>query len=1501
MAGTLSYDHSKGGKATNFYIRQWDNSGNETTLQMFTNKANAGDKAVYYNIKFANKWKIYDSSSNTYYGYDEIDSSDPLLSDCGYDGDRNITISNLTGYYDVYLTSSDKIWIVGHSETTISDEMGNKTGYYIFGTPSDSSSALNGHTEIADGIPMYVNAAANTTDLAFYAGLRLSQGDVFYLASGETTNAYTAKTNEGNLLDNPTYFSFDGETGAITCNCVGYYCVALTGESKIHVTAWDGMEVDGTTRYTIRDQGGNPLSRRPSSLTPKMAPTYDNTKLNFVRFECTSDPANAYWSIHLWGGAKETTWPGIKFGGGSSKFTSEYIDASDYVGWTNYIIVRWSNSSYSGEWGRYEGSCSANTVNFWKTNGTFGVATPSTEKFAVVKEYKVLNGSPEGAAAGTGYCWNGEGYTPTLGATPSKSGYVFKGWYTNSACTASWSSGSAIQKDRNLYAKFVSARTVSFSGYKMDTSTTTANAKPSQSVENGSTFTFPAMPTPPAGYKLYDGKWHINTGSSSTSYAPGATSPAVTGNITYYVLYEKLPTCTINYYKSYDGVAGASIATGITAYQTASYTTRSLPSAETGYTLVGWYTSPSGTGTQYSASSTITVPDQSTLNLYACFTSKSYNYYITGSAKGNWGTGSGSIRQSATYQAGSVSWSGVEFARGETWKIYRPAYSEFNSGDETWWNYNTLAGATNYFQLENENYKNIQAIFAGTFDITLNLSNNTITVTLVTLNPDNFTLYQYDSSTQNQTTVNATRVSNSVFTFTVSSFLAGYYWHIVGPNSNYIWGYSGSDNITATPDYTAWFADSGHGLGQNQPTDIKNLYSMSCTVTFDFGANTILVESMSLVNNQFQLKTASSTIATQNASSYDGTVTFSNIHLATDTPWYLHVAGVYKYSFNAINDNVTMLGQSKEKGTYFYIADDGADYIGTGYGGTYTVVFNVKTHRMAITCTELDSTDFVAVRGIGSSGTTLAGQTPNLSAHTKSYTGSTHLFIGETLYFKNDNSGSSSSGSCIHNYYFNGDIRNYNLGSTNLVYVSGQYLYSRVDVTINYTFTFLATSANTTKADFTITSITENTDISFKHAEDAGIYLERASNSSFTSNVTRVMMHTTSGKDSGGNTYLAQEAPIYTSAGTSYMRIVKTHSNNSSTVPTTEAAIKEATEYYYVAQDTPYSGFASSTSSSSPTGSGSGSCITVTTAGTWTISLRANGQVHVEVYSGAATVSTEHNVPYYLMGRGMPGSGIRNCDYTIGKAISLYTYGGNSSTVPCYVGAYGTNTDPSQCTGTGIALKKGDTFALGNSANLIKTFASNSVTGLSINTTTGIVTVNTSATYQIYLTGSVGSETINIVKGASGSDWSRSDDVVARNGINAISSNGNTLTIGGNLDYSLLDAYSTNGYTFEVELSHVSTGAAGTVSYSITNGNAYAISVAKKDGNRASGTSYSANSALAAGGTHSSYSRTITASTTTATCIRITLSPEQIRAMMASGTYSFSLTISCTFTEGSIS
>ena len=228
----------------------------------------------------------------------------------------------------------------------------------------------------------------------------------------------------------------------------------------------------------------------------------------------------------------------------------------------------------------------------------------------------------------------------------------------------------------------------------------------------------------------------------------------------------------------------------------------------------------------------------------------------------------------------------------------------------------------------------------------------------------------------------------------------------------------------------------------------------------------------------------------------------------------------------------------------------------------------------------------------------------------------------------------------------------------------------------------------------------------------------------------------------------------------------------------------------------------------------------------------------------------------------------------------------------------------------GIHLAKGDRFTFATASKKIgnsQSVVSNANYSISAD---GYVTINHTGDYYVWLSSSntetyaEGTEVINIELKTDGTDWSRDGGLVAKNqnGVSLIASSGNTLSFGGNLDYSLLDAYGKSGYSFVVCLDHTTSSTnGGDVHYTFSGLN-YDVIVDKYDGSYSAGNTYTNPTPIAAGGTDSSsFSLTgLSANTPSYICFRITLSPEQVRALITSGT-AFTMTISYSFTETAIS
>ena len=119
------------------------------------------------------------------------------------------------------------------------------------------------------------------------------------------------------------------------------------------------------------------------------------------------------------------------------------------------------------------------------------------------------------------------GKTATKPAVPTKSGYLFGGWYSDESCTAVFNFAAAITKNMTLYAKWLLAYTVMFDAKG-------GSQVPSQTIEAGKMATRPAAPTK-SGYTFVD--WY-----SDESHAEVFDfNTAITKNITLYAKWNMNP------------------------------------------------------------------------------------------------------------------------------------------------------------------------------------------------------------------------------------------------------------------------------------------------------------------------------------------------------------------------------------------------------------------------------------------------------------------------------------------------------------------------------------------------------------------------------------------------------------------------------------------------------------------------------------------------------------------------------------------------------------------------------------------------------------------------------------------------------------------------------------------------------------------------------------------------------------------------------------------------
>jgi uncharacterized repeat protein (TIGR02543 family) len=165
------------------------------------------------------------------------------------------------------------------------------------------------------------------------------------------------------------------------------------------------------------------------------------------------------------------------------------------------------------------------------------------------------------------------GDTITLPDEPTKSGFIFKGWYTDEACTEAFDESVPISANITLYAKW---EAVAAGSFVVNFVTNGGSAVASQSILSGGKVTMPEAPTK-AGYS-FDAWYKESTLSTAWDFDKETVSAMMT-------LYAKW---TLNQYTVSFNADG-----GMPAPQD-QIITHGLKATEpeptkTGFTLMGWY------------------------------------------------------------------------------------------------------------------------------------------------------------------------------------------------------------------------------------------------------------------------------------------------------------------------------------------------------------------------------------------------------------------------------------------------------------------------------------------------------------------------------------------------------------------------------------------------------------------------------------------------------------------------------------------------------------------------------------------------------------------------------------------------------------------------------------------------------------------------------------------------------------------------------------------------
>ncbi|MCI5791236.1 MAG: InlB B-repeat-containing protein [Clostridiales bacterium] len=231
--------------------------------------------------------------------------------------------------------------------------------------------------------------------------------------------------------------------------------------------------------------------------------------------------------------------------------------------------------------------------------------TPNKETFTVT--FNTVGGSSVSNATVS------SGNTVAAPADPTKSGYNFVGWYSDSSYTNKWQFTTPVRSNITLYAKWeaqIAKYTVSFDSNG-------GSAVTSVQVNDGDTVAVPAAPTK-SGYNFvgwysdssYTNKWQFST--------------PVRSNIT---LYAKWEAQIAKYTVSFDSNGGSAVA----SVQVNDGDTVAVPADPTksGYNFVGWYSD-----SFYTNRWQFTTPVRSNITLYAKWEAQIARYTVSFDSNG---------------------------------------------------------------------------------------------------------------------------------------------------------------------------------------------------------------------------------------------------------------------------------------------------------------------------------------------------------------------------------------------------------------------------------------------------------------------------------------------------------------------------------------------------------------------------------------------------------------------------------------------------------------------------------------------------------------------------------------------------------------------------------------------------------------------------------------------------------------------------------------------------
>lgn len=256
----------------------------------------------------------------------------------------------------------------------------------------------------------------------------------------------------------------------------------------------------------------------------------------------------------------------------------------------------------------YSPTISGYTPSKSSVSGSFSSESSSATVYYYESTYTISFNANGGSGAPSGITKKHFTNATLPTATPSRTGYTFKGWGTSSSTSyAAYQPGSTFYTNASmtLYAVW-SART-----YTISYNANGGSGGPgSQTKTHGIKMLISRVEPTRSGYTFLG--WSTSPSASSASYQPGEWYYA-NADRTFYAVWKKNAPAT--YTVSYDANGGSGAPGSQTKTQDATLTLSSTKPTRSGYTFLGWATSASATSATYQPGGSYTA--NASVTLYA--------------------------------------------------------------------------------------------------------------------------------------------------------------------------------------------------------------------------------------------------------------------------------------------------------------------------------------------------------------------------------------------------------------------------------------------------------------------------------------------------------------------------------------------------------------------------------------------------------------------------------------------------------------------------------------------------------------------------------------------------------------------------------------------------------------------------------------------------------------------------------------------------------------------